>query len=329
MKSSQENRIAFEILKRKNPEKGMIFNIQRFSIDDGPGIRTTVFMKGCPLRCPWCHNPEGIEREFQLMWFDVRCIGDKECVEACPKSALDLMPGGMIIDRSLCDACGICAAACPAGALEVVGKESTTLEVFEEVKRDEVFYRNSNGGVTVSGGEPAAQPDFVRELLMICQESKIHTALDTSGYCSPEVFEKLIEVTDMVLLDLKTLDEEKHLKFTGVPLKPILKNTHSLVVQKKRTWIRTPIIPDYTADPDNIADLACFIKDELSSVERWDLLAFNNACESKYDRLDIEWALKGVASLDSAQMDELAALARNVSGIDVHWSGPTKVKSRE
>ncbi len=329
MKSSPENRIACEILAGNAPQKGTIFNIQRFSIDDGPGIRTTVFMKGCPLRCVWCHNPEGIKREPQLMWFDVRCIGDMECVEACPKSALDLRPGGMVIDRSVCDSCGLCVVACPSGALELVGKVLSTLEVLEEVKRDEVFYKNSNGGVTVSGGEPAVQPDFVLELLLLCKDSKMHTALDTSAYCSADVFKTLADASDMVLLDLKTMDDEKHLEYTGVSLKPILNNARYLADSRKRTWIRTPIIPGYTDESENIADLGHFVKEEMGFVERWDLLAFNNACESKYDRLDLEWKLKGVASLDSSVMEELVALARKHSGVDVHWSGPTRARMKD
>lgn len=303
---------------------GTIFNIQRFSIEDGPGIRTTVFMKGCPLRCTWCHNPEGLEIKRQLMWFDVRCIGARDCLAVCPRNALELTPAGMVIDRDACDACGKCAEACPAGAIEVVGREYTPEEAFAEVIRDEAFYRNSGGGVTVSGGEPTVQPRFVEEFLRACREGGLHAALDTCGYSSPEVLERLLRQADMVLLDLKLMDEARYRELTGVDLKPVLESARLITREGKPLWVRTPIIPGCTDSDANISALARFIGDELHTVERWDLLAFNNTCGSKYSRLDMEWKLDGLPLLDKSKMELLAAVARESGVEEVAWSGATR-----
>ncbi len=305
-------------------DAGTVFNIQRFSIEDGPGIRTTVFMKGCPLRCTWCHNPEGIEKEPQLMWFDVRCIAARDCLAVCPRDALELMPEGMAIDRAACDACGKCAEACPAGALEVVGRVYSPDEVLDEVMRDEAFYRNSGGGVTVSGGEPCMQPRFVEELLRTSREAGLHTALDTSGYSSVEVLERLVRHADMVLLDLKVMDEARHLELTGVELGPVLKSARLITRERKPTWVRTPVIPGCTDSESNILALARFIAGELSTVERWDLLAFNNTCGSKYRRLGLTWGLVGAPLLEKAKMESLAAAAGESGVKEIAWSGATR-----
>lgn len=303
---------------------GTVFNIQRFSIEDGPGIRTTVFMKGCPLRCTWCHNPEGLVIQPQLMWFDVRCIGARDCLKACPRDALRLTPEGIVIDRARCDACGLCQDACPAGALEVVGRRLTASEAFDEVVRDEVFYRNSGGGVTVSGGEPTMQPRFVAELLERCREAGIHTALDTCGYSSSEALSRLLDLSDMALLDLKLTDQERHEEYTGVPLAPVLESARLIARSGKPLWVRTPIIPGCTDSADNIASLGRFIRGELANVERWDLLAFNNTCGAKYRRLDMTWRFEGAPLLDKKVMEELAYIAGESGVPHVAWSGVTR-----
>ena len=325
MRSSPGSRTSSEPAAAGHGEAtGIVFNIQRFSIEDGPGIRTTVFMKGCPLSCAWCHNPEGLSMKPQLMWFDVRCIGARDCLKACPKDALRLRPEGMSIDRDKCDACGLCQEACPAGALEVVGKEQTAREVFEEVKRDDVFYKNSGGGVTLSGGEPNMQPRFVSELLTLCREAGIPTALDTCGYCSQEVLSRLLELSDMVLLDLKTMDEERHRELTGVELGPIKENARLISRTGKPLWVRTPVIPGYTDSEENIRRICRFIVDELPSVERYDLLAFNNTCGSKYRRLDLTWKFGGEPLLTGEDMESLARAAGDSGISNVQWSGATR-----
>jgi pyruvate formate lyase activating enzyme len=300
-----------------------IFNVQRFSIEDGPGIRTTVFMKGCPLRCTWCHNPEGLLKRRQLMWFDVRCIGARDCLEACPLGALELTPSGMNIDRERCDGCGICQDACPARAIEVVGRDVTAREVFEEVARDEAFYRNSGGGLTVSGGEPTMQPAFVEELMVLCRGAGIPTALDTCGYCSQEVLERLLGSSDMALLDLKLMEDGAHREMTGVELAPVLESARTITRSGKPLWVRTPIIPGCTDTDENVAAIADFIAGELSTVERWDLLAFNNTCGSKYLRLGMTWVLEGGPLMTKSRMEELAAVAESNAGRKVAWSGVT------
>jgi pyruvate formate lyase activating enzyme len=308
----------------KSDSTGTVFNIQRFSIEDGPGIRTTVFMKGCPLRCTWCHNPEGLIIDRQLMWFDVRCIGARDCLAACPTGALELTPGGMVIDRERCDACGLCQDACPAGAIEVVGRAYTAEEAFSEAARDEVFYRNSDGGVTVSGGEPSMQPRFVAELMSLCGEAGIHVALDTCGYSSPEVLTGLVELADLVLLDLKVMDEARHRELTGADLAPVLESARLISGSGKPLWVRTPIIPGCTDSEENVAALAGFILRELATVKRWDLLAFNNTCGSKYRRLDMVWPLEGMPLVERSRMEDLTGIARDSGVAHVAWSGVTK-----
>lgn len=322
--SPESHTVSEEAAAEDGDATGIAFNIQRFSIEDGPGIRTTVFMKGCPLRCKWCHNPEGLTMQPQLMWFDVRCIGARDCLKECPKGALRMTPDGMTIDREKCDACGLCQDACPAGALEVVGKEYTPLQAFEEVKRDDVFYKNSGGGVTVSGGEPTMQPRFVAELSTLCREAGINTVLDTCGYGPEEVLSRLLDLSDMVLLDLKTMDEGLHREITGVELGPIKDNARLISRSETPLWVRTPVIPGYTDSEENIRAISRFINDELPSVERYDLLAFNNTCGSKYRRLDLTWEFDGEPLLTRGEMESLAKVAGDSGVRNVQWSGATR-----
>ena len=307
--------------------KGSIFNIQRDSTEDGPGIRTTVFLKGCPMRCPWCHNPEGIGKSPELVWYDVRCIGDGKCVKNCPRGALALTGEGVVIDRSRCDACGICVDVCPASALEVLGKEYTVDEVAGIVLRDKVFYEKSNGGMTLSGGEPAMQPLFSAALMKAVKQEGVHVALDTCCGTGWKVLQPLIALADLVLLDIKTMDERNHLELTDIPLKRVLDNVRRIAKTGKPIWVRTPVIPGYTDTSENIKSVARFIKQELPSASRYDILAFNKLCEPKYNRLGLSWEMAGIDMLTEDVMIKLAEAAK-AEGIEfTHWSGLTAVES--
>jgi len=297
--------------------------VQRYSTEDGPGIRTTVFLKGCPMRCPWCHNPEGLERKPQLVWYDVRCIGARDCLAACPRGALTLTPEGMVIDRESCDACGLCEEACPAAALEVIGKERTVEEVAAEALRDRVFYQKSGGGVTLSGGEPALQAEFSAALMEALRGEGIHLALDTCGGVSWKKLEPLADLADLVLYDLKVMDGEAHLRYTGIPLELVLDNARRVAAKGKPMWVRTPVIPGYTDDEENIRRIARFIREELPTVERYDLLAFNNTCSEKYRRLDLIFPLAGHRLIAVGKMARLAGVAGEEGLSVARWSGAT------
>ena len=307
---------------------GITFNVQRFSTEDGPGIRTTVFMKGCPLRCAWCHNPEGLSPQPELMWYDVRCIGARDCLSACPEDALELTPQGMRVDRAKCTACGDCAAACPAGALEVIGREWTPEELFAEVDKDTIFYETSGGGVTLSGGEPMRQAGFVLALCHLCQEAGLHVALDTCGTVTWERYARVLPLLDLVLYDLKIFDTERHRASTGADNGLILENARSIAAAGKPMWIRTPVIPGHTASAANIAALGDFIAAELPTVQRWDLLAYTNLGQPKYHRLDRPYALEGVPLLTRAEIEALHAVALQRVDVAV-WSGATRAEDAE
>jgi len=309
--------------------EALIFQIQKFSTEDGPGIRTTVFFKHCPLNCIWCHNPESILKIPQLEWFKHKCIGCKKCIETCQQKALSFDKNGLNIDRKKCNGCGECVEECPSTALNMLGKWWNLEDLYYEIEKDKIYYTKSNGGITVSGGEPTQQPDFVTNFLKKCKENGISTAIDTCGYSSKKIYEKILPYVDLVLLDIKHINSDKHNEYTGVPNEVILENaiwiSNNLKENNKKMWIRTPIIPHYTATDENIKGIGEFIVNKLDNFsERWDLLSFNNLCSSKYERLDMDWSLKDEPLMKQEDMEHFLRIAENTGVKNPHWSGLTK-----
>jgi pyruvate formate lyase activating enzyme len=316
----------------KNPE-ATILQLIRMSTEDGPGIRTTIFFKGCPLNCAWCHNPESISPAPELCWVANRCIGCRTCMGVCPEDALALTESGMRIDRSRCTVCGDCAEQCPGTALERLGQKWDINTLAAEAVKDRSYFGASGGGITVSGGEPLVQADFVAAFLHCLRQKGLHTALDTCGLCSRSAFEKVLPHAGMVLFDVKIMDSGAHRRQTGQGNERILENLGFVADYMKshlypsRLWIRTPVIPAATDDPANIAAIGAFIARRLGrAVSRWELCAFNNLCRDKYMRLDKDWAFAQTELVTDCHMEQLAEIAENAVGIPdvVCWSGSTR-----
>ncbi len=302
------------------------------STEDGPGIRTTVFFKGCSLACTWCHNPESIDRAPRVIWKESDCIRCHSCEEICPNGALDHGPHGNVIDPLRCRDCGTCTDACPAAALDRLGTSWDLDDLVTEVARDRVFFEESGGGVTASGGEPALWSGFVATLFERCRDMGLHTALDTCGMCSDKALAAVASQSDLVLYDLKEIDPDKHRRFTGRDNAKILQNLKALtgaLSSDKRLWIRTPLIPGATATRENILGLGRFIAGELDgAVGRWELCAFNNLCRQQYRRLGNEWEFDRTKLLTGPELEAFEAVARS-SGVDptiVAGTGPTRLE---
>jgi len=256
---------------------GVVFDIKHYAIHDGPGIRTTVFLKGCPLDCTWCHNPESKRPQPEFMWWPTRCIGCRSCVEGCPEGAVTV-GDRLVIDEELCVGCGLCVEGCYAEALELVGGEMRVEEVMEEVRRDSEFYRESAGGVTFSGGEPLMQPAFLAELLAACKGEGLHTAVDTSGQADPAALEAIMDNTDLFPYDSKHMDPEQHKRYVGASNELILSNL--ALLRGKAVVIRAPIVPGVNDDEENIRRMGEYVSS----------LGFSDACLLPYHKVGTEKA---------------------------------------
>ena len=286
--------------------RGVIFDIQHYSIHDGPGIRTTVFLKGCPLHCLWCSNPESQSTRPEIMFDASRCTLCGKCLGICPHKASVKQETKIQISRELCQGCATCVTPCPSEARQITGSIREVEEVLQEVEKDRLFYENSGGGVTLSGGEPMNQPDFTGALLKKCKDKGIHTVLDTSGYVQAEMWDGVLDYVDMILYDLKHMDSRKHRELTGVSNQLILANARKLASLKIPMVIRIPLIPGYNDTDGNSESCARFIKEiGITTVE---LLPFHNLCVSKYAKLQKEWKVENVIPPAQERLEELQGI---------------------
>lgn len=266
--------------------EGLIFDFKKYSINDGPGIRTTVFFKGCPLRCRWCHNPEGQSFAPEIMIRTSRCLADcSECITACPENAIAKTAGVLVLNREKCTACGKCTDICPAQAIEMVGRRVNSAQLMGEIEKDRIFLEQSGGGVTFSGGEPLSQPGFLSEILEYCREKEIHTTVDTCGFAAANVLESIAQKTDLFLYDLKVIDEKKHLASTGESNAPILENLRRLAAMGKKTIVRFPVVPGVNDDEENVRDTAQFLR-SLGTINEISLLPYHKLGRDKYRGLE-------------------------------------------
>jgi len=290
-----------------------VAEIERCTTVDGPGIRTIVFLKGCPLHCLWCHNPENISAKLQMGWDKALCIGCGKCETACKQNAISCTPDGIITDTQACILCGQCVEVCPSKARKQFGGQQSVLQVFDEIRKDKSFYEKTHGGITVSGGEPLSQPQFTKALFRLCREENIHTALDTSGYAPADVLKDVPEETDLVLLDLKQADPALHKQYTGVDPQQIFSNFDMIEELGIPTWIRTPIVPGYTDQEENVEALAKMIAGK-TCVERWELLPYHSFGIKKYNELHLPYPLQDVARPTEEKMTRLREIAKNICG---------------
>jgi pyruvate formate lyase activating enzyme len=290
--------------------RGIITDIQRFSLHDGPGIRTLVFLKGCPLRCPWCCNPETQEADAELLHDDTRCIHCGRCVSACMRAAVQ-RPGRPFIDNGRCNLCGDCAVSCPSGALHFSGEALSAAEVSRVIEKDLVFYEESGGGATFSGGEPFLQPEFLQEALESLKARGIHTAVETCGEVEWSLLERLEKGIDLFLYDLKIREEARHLRTVGSPNARIIDNLRRLAARRDRIIVRIPVIPAFTLVDDNIPQIFELVA-SLPSIRVVHLLPYHNYGKNKYRFSGRRYALEGLQPPSTAQMADLAAAAERL-----------------
>ncbi|MDR2502478.1 MAG: glycyl-radical enzyme activating protein [Oscillospiraceae bacterium] len=287
--------------------RGRVFNIQRYSLDDGPGIRTTVFLKGCQLRCPWCSNPESQSFEPQILYRYTACKMCGACIAVCPQGAVTMGADGIDIDRARCAVCGECAAACVQGALKISGEDMTVEQVFKVIRRDAAYYEESGGGVTCSGGEILAQADFVRELFKKCREAGYHTCADTSGFGTAEAMEKVLKFADLVYFDLKHADDGWHLANLAVPRDVIIRNLRLCALRGVPVVIRVPLVPGQNDSEENLTAMAELAKSIVPRAQV-NILPYHKYGESKYRSVGMEYTLSHLRENTPEELERAAAV---------------------
>ncbi len=298
----------------------LIFDIRRYSINDGPGIRITIFIKGCPLKCAWCHNPESQSPEVQKFYTASKCIGAQDCIEACPNDALSLTPDGIITDYNACKLCGKCAEACPTKAIEMSGKLYNTEELLSIIERERIHIDQSGGGVTFSGGEPLMHSEFLIEMLDDCGKKGLHRAVDTCGFVATETLLEVAKRTDLFLYDLKLMDPIQHKKWTGVDNRIILKNLKILAETGAKINIRIPLIKNVNANMDELTEMARFIGNLPGEKSFVNLLPYHNIASGKYKKLEMEYLDQEME--EPSEADILKAIdIFNHFGIEVEVGG--------
>lgn len=274
----------------------LIFDIRRYSINDGPGIRITIFMKGCPLRCAWCHNPESQSPKVQKLYTASKCIGAQDCIEVCPENALTLTPSGIVTDGEKCTLCGLCADACPSKAIEMSGKSYSAEELLKIIERERVHIDQSGGGVTFSGGEPLMHPEFLIKMLDACGEKGLHRAVDTCGFVPAKTLLEVAKRTDLFLFDLKLMEPAQHKKWTGVDNRLILKNLKLLAETGANINIRIPFIKNVNTNENEVRKMAEFVSALPGKKPVINLLPYHNIATGKYKKLEMDY--------NTGEMDE-------------------------
>jgi len=290
--------------------RGLITNVQRFSIHDGPGIRTTVFFKGCPLRCFWCHNPETLRMQPEVQVFPDRCIGCGECFLRCPQGAHVQVDGQRQFRRELCQACGRCVETCYAEALVMAGRWWTPEELLAELLRDQPFYEQSGGGITLSGGEPLLQQPFSLRVLQLCRQAGLHTAIETAAFCRWESLAELLPWLDLVMMDIKVMDDTQHRAVTGVSNRRILENAQQLAETGVPLIVRTPVVPTVSDQLEVICAIAAFVRG-FPNLLYYELMPFHRLAEGKYRSLGLTYRASGFQSPAREEMQALARQARD------------------
>ena len=289
----------------------LIFDVKRYAINDGPGIRITIFLKGCTLNCTWCHNPESIPRQQQKMYSADKCIGSKECIKHCPNDALTLTPKGIVTNADLCAMCGKCAEVCPTKAIEMTGEVMTVDQVMTQIKKETILMDKSEGGVTFSGGEPLMHHEFLLEMLDACGKEGIHRCIDTTGFANTKILLEVAKKTEHFLYDLKMMDSKKHKKWTGVPNEKILENLKALAATGVNMNIRIPLVKGVNDDDKNIHESAKFIAALEGKKPIVNILPFHNIAAKKYEKLGQHYEKGIMGEPDLARQDEIIEIFKS------------------